>query len=99
MNSPNYRHLHKEQSYQLALEPGQWARLDYQRENDVLHLNHTVVPPALRGKNAAAMLLEFALQDIDEQGLMINPVCTYVQSYLKRHPHWQRLVVPASQET
>ena len=45
MNSPNYRHLHKEQSYQLALEPGQWARLDYQRENDVLHLNHTVVPP------------------------------------------------------
>jgi len=91
MSSPNYRHLAEEQSYQLELEPDQWARLDYQREGNVLHLNHTIVPPSLRGKGAAAMLLEFALKDIDDQGLMINPVCTYVQSYLKRYPKWQRL--------
>lgn len=92
MNTPRFRHLEDEQSYQLELEPGQWARLDYQQEGRILHLNHTIVPAALRGKNAAATLLEYALQDIEDQGLKINPVCSYVQSYLKRNPTWQHLV-------
>ena len=99
MNTPTFRHLEDAQSYQLELEPGQWARLDYQQEGDILHLNHTLVPPALRGKNAAATLLEYALQDIEDRGLKINPVCSYVQSYLKRNPHWQQLLPNGHQGT
>lgn len=93
MTTINFLHLPEEQRYQLELEPGQWARLDYQREGHLLHLNHTIVPPALRGKNAASTLLAYALEDIERQGQKINPVCTYVQSYLKRNPDWQHLVV------
>jgi predicted GNAT family acetyltransferase len=92
LNIINFCHLPEEQSYQLELEPDQWARLDYQREGETLLLIHTIVPPALRGKNAAATLLDYALKDIDQQGLKINPVCTYVQSYLKRNPQWLHLV-------
>lgn len=99
MRKPAFRHLNDEQSYQLELEPGQWARLDYQQEGDILHLNHTIVPAALRGKNAAATLLEHALQDIEGRGLKINPVCSYVQSYLKRNAHWQKLLPSNDQGT
>jgi predicted GNAT family acetyltransferase len=98
LNIINFCHLPEEQSYQLELEPGQFARLDYQREGDTLLLNHTIVPPELRGKNAAATLLEHALSDIEKQGLRISPVCSYVQSYLKRNPQWLHLT-PNSQES
>lgn len=99
MSTPVFRHLNDEKSYQLELEPGQCARLDYQQEGDILHLNHTMVPAALRGKNAAATLMEYALQDIKERGLKINPVCSYVQSFLKRNPNWQQLQCNSRQDT
>ena len=99
MSTLDFRHLEDKQSYQLELEPGQWARLDYQQQGDILHLNHTIVPAALRGKNAAAKLLEYALQDIQDRGLKINPVCSYVQSYIKRNPQWQQLLPNGNQET
>lgn len=71
---------------------GELARLDYDRDGDVLHCYHTEVPGALAGRGIAASLVRAALAYADENGLSIYPACSYVRSYMKRHPDSARLL-------
>jgi predicted GNAT family acetyltransferase len=50
------------------------------------------VPSAYQGRGLAALLVEAGLQWAKAEGLRVVPACTYVQSYIQRHPEWQHLV-------
>lgn len=52
---------------------------------------HTVVPHELRGQGIAAALVLAGLQWARERGLKVVPQCSYVHTYLQRHPEWQDL--------
>ncbi|WP_211260767.1 N-acetyltransferase [Pseudoxanthomonas dokdonensis] len=78
--------------YRLQVAPGQWAELHYQREGNVLYLQHTEVPAALRGQGHAAVLMERVLEDIERQQLKVVPVCSYTRSYLQRYKRWHDLL-------
>ena len=58
----------------------------YSRQGDVLVLHHTEVPPALQGQGVAAELVAATLAWAREQGLRVRPTCSYVASYMRRHP-------------
>jgi predicted GNAT family acetyltransferase len=66
--------------------------LDYSLNRDQVVFTHTGVPPAYQGKGLAAQLVEAGLKWAQAQGLRVVPACTYVQSYIQRHPEWQHLV-------
>lgn len=70
----------------------QRAFIDYQLKGDKIYLVHTQVPVDLRDQGIAAIIVEKALQYIDEHHLKLVPLCPYVQQYLKRHPQWDRLL-------
>lgn len=65
---------------------------DYQRRGDVLVMPHTVVPAALRGHGIAAALVQAALDWARAEGLKVEPVCSYVAAYMRRHPDTHALL-------
>ena len=70
------------------------CEVDYTLQGSTMHITHTGVPSALEGRGLAAQLVSHALTWARAQGLQVNPVCSYVQVYLRRHPTWQDLLSP-----
>lgn len=88
----NVIHRPEGQTFEAFVD-GLRCMADYHREGQVIHMTHTVVPPALEGQGIAAQLVEAALQWIEAEHLKVNPVCSYVRIYLQRHPEWAHLKV------
>lgn len=59
---------------------------DYHLEDNVMHMTHTEVPPALSGRGIAAALVGAALAYAGTAHLRVNPACSYVRLYMQRHP-------------
>lgn len=75
-----------------AAPQGLLATCDYRRQGDVLVLHHTEVPPSLQGQGVAADLVSAALDFARSQGLRVRPTCSYVASYMRRHPETLELL-------
>jgi hypothetical protein len=73
---------------------GGLARCDYRRIGNVLQVHHTEVPVALEGRGIAGQLVAAALQYAKANGLRVAPYCSYVRSYMRRHPETQPLLAP-----
>ena len=59
---------------------------DYTLADTTLTLHHTEVPSALAGRGIAAALVAYALSHARRQGWRVRPTCSYVASYMQRHP-------------
>lgn len=82
-------------SNRLELEiDGNTAFIDYRLKRQLLFLIHTEVPPALEGKGVGSAIVEKALQYAKDNGYKVVPLCSFVQSYLKRHQEWDDIVAP-----
>lgn len=58
----------------------------------VLDLDHTFVPPALRGSGIASQLTEHALRYAREHGYRVIPSCPFVAAFIERHPQHRDLL-------
>lgn len=58
----------------------------------VMRLTHTEVPPAIEGRGIAAALVRAALAHAEANGLKVEPWCSYVRTYLRRHPETRALL-------
>ena len=67
------------------------GRLTYQRRENTLIADHTLVPPEIGGKGVAAKLVEALIADAREAGDKIVPQCSYVEAAFHRHPEWAEL--------
>lgn len=61
-------------------------------EPDRIVFTHTDVPEALAGRGIAGEIVKFGLDYAREKKLTVVPQCTYVASYIKRHPEYQDLL-------
>lgn len=73
-------------------ENGVTAFADYRISGGVMTLPHTVVPPEARGGGMAGRLVAGALAEARARGLKVNPACSYVDAYMRRHPEWADLL-------
>lgn len=79
------------QRFELNIE-GKTVFLEYRAQgSEVLAFIHTFVPPELRGRNLAAILTRFALEDARQQGKQVAPLCSYTASYMARHKEYSDL--------
>lgn len=77
--------------FELNIE-GKTAFLEYQHQTtEVLAFTHTFVPPELRGRNLAAILTQFALEDARQQGKKVAPLCSYVDVFMQRNKEFNLL--------
>jgi len=79
--------------YELWLGEQKVGHADYLNINGELQFTHTEVDPAHQGKNYAAILIREAFSDIEQNNLgKVWPVCSYVVTYMKRHPETHSLL-------
>ena len=71
---------------------GQSCIAQYRLVDGVMWLTHTETPPALQGRGFAAQVVRAALDHARAHGLKVRPACSYVRTYLRRHPELQDLV-------
>jgi len=65
---------------------------DYQLRDNVMWMTHTGVPSAVGGRGIAAELVRVALQWAEDKGYRVEPACSYVAVYMRRHPETQKLL-------
>lgn len=71
--------------FSVILE-GHTAQLDYELDEEVMSIVHTLVPRPISGRGVAAELMRSALDLAAQNGWTVNAVCSYAVAYLKRHP-------------
>lgn len=73
-------------------EEGHHCVLDYTLNGDVAAFTHTGVPSPVGGRGIAADLVQVGLDTARARGWQVDPVCSYVDAYIRRHPEYQDLV-------
>jgi predicted GNAT family acetyltransferase len=86
------RHNEQESQFETEVE-GKKAFTAYDLEDpDRIVFTHTIVPEELSGRGIAAQLVKHGLEHAREKKLTVVPQCTYVASFVKRHPEYEELL-------
>jgi predicted GNAT family acetyltransferase len=65
---------------------------EYTLVGDVMRIHHTEVPPTLANRGIAAQIVRAAFAYAEANGLKVEPWCSYVRNYMRRHPETLRLL-------
>jgi predicted GNAT family acetyltransferase len=93
MTEPTLAVTHNEQAqrFEVVID-GALARADYRMFGNAMRLHHTEVPRSLEGRGIAGALVRAALDYARATGLRVEPACSYVNSYMRRHPETHDLL-------
>ena len=89
--TPPIHHDASRHRFETTVE-GELCTCDYQLRGDVLWVHHTGVPPAVGGRGIAAELVRATLAWAEQQGYRVQPSCSYVAAYMRRHPETRKLL-------
>ena len=84
-------HNSERQRFEIKLDHGS-AYLSYTFQGDSVSFDHTFVPDEFRGKGVAATLVREALEEARRRNWKVIPQCSYVASFIERHPEFSALV-------
>ncbi|MCJ7420483.1 GNAT family N-acetyltransferase [Sphingomicrobium astaxanthinifaciens] len=69
------------------------AEMSFSRSNATLILvDHTFVPPPVRGQGLAAALAKAAVAHARREGWKIVPVCPFLKAEAQRHRDWADVI-------
>ena len=75
-----------------AAVDGAMAECVYRLSPGLMNIVHTEVPPQAEGRGIAAALVQAAVAHARAQGWRVRPSCSYVRSWMRRHPETQDLL-------
>ena len=76
--------------FELHVE-GNIAFIDYTIKQDKIYLTHAEVPKKLGGRGIGSVLVKRTLEALEDSNLKVVPDCSFVVSYIDRHPEWEPL--------
>ncbi len=91
----DYKFVHNgdRNRFELHLPDGDIALIAYRPfGDDTLALYHTEVPYHYEGKGVGTQLAQKTLEACKADNKMIIPVCSFVKTYIRRHPEWLEIV-------
>jgi predicted GNAT family acetyltransferase len=88
----------QQQRYTIAVEGKTAGHADYADRGEQRVFYHTVVDPEFGGRGLATILLEEALDAARDDGKRIVPVCSMVETVLKKHPEFDDITDPVTDE-
>ncbi|RYG63200.1 N-acetyltransferase [bacterium] len=65
---------------------------EFEMKPGVMLVTHMVVPPSLRGGGIASTLAAGVVEHARKEHLKIQPLCSFMQVYIERHPETRDLV-------
>lgn len=71
---------------------GKLAVVEYKTAPGQITFVHTEVPKELSGQGIAQKLVTTALDHARSKKLRVVPLCSYVATYIERHPEYRDLV-------
>ncbi len=78
--------------YSATLE-GHTGEMTYSRTSpQLIIIDHTGVPDALRGKGVGQALAAHAIDEARKGGWKIIPLCPFMRAQVQRHPDWQDVI-------
>jgi hypothetical protein len=85
--------VHDEQAKRFETSiKGHTGYISYQERDGKLVYDHTIVPQELGGRGVGSGLVKHALDYAREQDKKVVPQCSFVVSYISKHPEYQDLV-------
>jgi predicted GNAT family acetyltransferase len=84
---------HNTQASRFEIEKdGHLAVLDYKLTGGKIIFSHTGVPPALEGQGIGSRLARAGLEYAHKNSLRIEPLCSFIAAYIRKHPEYEELV-------
>lgn len=77
--------------FELQAE-GQTAFAAFERFPGGIAYTHTVVPKALEGRGIGSALVRHILDYAQAEHLRVRADCSFVRTYIERHPQYQSLL-------
>lgn len=71
---------------------GHTGFISYQDQGDSIIYDHTIVPSELGGKGVGSALVKHALNYARNENKKVIPQCSFVASYINKHPEYQDLL-------
>ncbi|MEN8625309.1 GNAT family N-acetyltransferase [Psychrobacter proteolyticus] len=92
-SKPNLDIVHNQAAkrFETSID-GQTGYISYQKSADKLVYDHTIVPQQLGGQGVGSALVKHALDYAREQNKKVVPQCSFVASYINKHPEYQDLI-------
>lgn len=84
-------HNEQNQRFETTID-GHTGYISYREQGDTLVYDHTIVPPQLGGRGVGSALVKHALDYAREHNKTVVPQCSFVASYINKHPDYQDLV-------
>jgi predicted GNAT family acetyltransferase len=78
--------------YEVHLDGTVIGRADYVRRGDYVVIPHTQINPPHDGQGLGGQMVRFALEDIRERGLKVQPACPFVADFMAEHPEYADLL-------
>jgi len=78
-------HNQAESRFEVTVD-GHTGIAEYVNQGSFWAMKHTFVPDALRGRGVAGQLVDAAFTAARKAGVKIDPQCSYVDAYMRRHP-------------
>ena len=90
-NKVTVTHNEQAQRFETTID-GHIGYISYQQRADALVYDHTIVPPALGGKGVGSALVKHALNYAQDNNKKVVPQCSFVASYIDKHPEYKGLL-------
>ena len=71
---------------------GHTGYISYKERDDKLVYDHTIVPQELGGRGVGSALVKEALNYARKNNKKVVPQCSFVSSYINKHPDYQDLL-------
>jgi uncharacterized protein len=75
----------------VARVDGVEAYVEYERDDGVLEITHTIVPREIGGRGIAGQLVRAAVVHARDAGLKLRTPCSYADAWLAKHPEFDAL--------
>ncbi len=69
------------------------AYLEYEEIDGIMDITHIFLPPSMRGKGIAILLVKEAIQYAVEMHLLIKPTCPFAKAFFEKNIEYVNLIV------
>lgn len=77
----------------VVVVDGHESEMTFSRASaQVIIIDHTEVPDALRGRGVGQALVRRAVDDARRDGFKIIPLCPYAKAQFQRHAEWRDVI-------